>query len=517
MTNGTKYSMGWAPTSHRLVAGIAMTLSILVIASSTAMAAGPAGPEQAKLYASDAETEVGFGFEVAISGDTALIASLGTGPMTGADGQPSVSLGAVYVFTRTGALWTEQAKLTASDAALRDSFGSSVALSGNTALIGAERDDDAGESSGSAYLFQRVGTAWSELTKLTASDAAEGDRFGSSVAIDGNIALIAAEGDDDRGANAGSVYTFSRPGIEALALGIPGGQPWSQEAKLTASDASQGQFFGSSVALSGITALIGADGDDDAGPHAGAAYVFARHDTDWIEEDKLTAADTARFGSSVAIDGGTALIGAPGGPQFDISGPSAFVFTRDIDSFTTDPMGGSTTWSQQAKLTTSNSYPDSDFGRAVAISGNAAVIGAWYGDALSNMPGSAHVFTRAANVWSEQTTLTATPAPGAVDTGDSAYFGGSVAMSGGTALIGSGLDDDIAWNSGAAYVFVTPEPLQPWTAEKKTMPRSEPRETPSRNRSIALDSCALHAQPRPDTHSGCGSPATALSPPLGIR
>ncbi len=517
MSNGTSKSMRWA-MSHRLVAGIAMTLSALVVASSTAMAAGPAGPEQAKLYASDAETEVGFGFDVAISGDTALIASLGTGPMTGAGGQPSVSLGAVYVFTRTGEVWTEQAKLSASDAALRDTFGSSIALSGNIALIGAPRDDDAGESSGSAYLFQRVGSEWSELAKLTASDAAEGDQFGSSVAIDGDVALIAAEGDDERGAYAGSVYVFTRPGIDVLTLGVAGGQSWSQEAKLTASDAGEGQFFGSSVAISGTTAVIGANGDDNAGgPQSGAAYVFDRRDTGWIEEAKLTALDTALFGSSVAVDGGTALIGAPAGPQFDVSGPAAFVFTRDIGSFTTDQIGGSTTWSLQAKLTTSNSYPDGDFGRAVAISGNAAVVGAWYGDALSSLSGSAHVFTRAANVWSEQTTLTASPAPGAVDSGDSEYFGGSVAMSGGTALIGSGLDDDVAWNSGAAYVFVTPEPLQPWTAEKKTMRPKAPQETPSRSRSSALDSCALLAQPRPGTDSGCGSPAAALSPPLDIR
>jgi len=440
--------------SHRLMAGIAATMAALVVLATAVSAAGPAGPEQAKLFASDATTEVGFGVSVAISGDTALVSSIGVGPMSGAEGQPSIDLGSVYVFVRTGTVWTEQAKLTASDAVEGARFGSSIAIFGNTALIGAWGDDDGGTDSGSAYLFRRTGTTWTEQAKLTATDAAQGDRFGSSVAISGDIALIAADSNID--ARSGSVYVFTRPGIGFLTTDPLGGRTWSEETKLTASDAAAGDRFGSSVAISENTALIGAEGNDDAGADSGSAYVFRRTGTTWTQLDKLTASDADaaagdRFGSSVAISGDTALIGAPSGPQPG----TAYVFTGDVG-----PMGGSTSWTQRAKLTASDAAPSARFGLSVAISGNTAVVGAWFGDAASNSPGSAHVFTRVGSSWTEQTKLTASFAAGAEGVGFSERFGSSVAISGDTAIIGSGLDDDVAFNSGAAYVFVPQKPCE---------------------------------------------------------
>jgi hypothetical protein len=147
-----------------------------------------------------------------------------------------------------------------------------VALSGDTALVGAYFDDDAGSDAGAAYVFVRSGTSWSQQDKLIASDAAAADLFaGGLIALDGDTALIGAPFDDDAGSQSGSAYVFVRSGTS-----------WSQQEKLTASDAADGDGFGAtSVALSGDIALIGAYRDDDGGSDAGSAYIFERSGTSW--------------------------------------------------------------------------------------------------------------------------------------------------------------------------------------------------------------------------------------------
>ena len=155
--------------------------------------------------------------------------------------------GAAYLFTRYGSDWIQQAKLTAADGEAGAEFGRSVALSDGTAIIGAARDDEKGEDSGSVYVFTRSGTNWSQRAKLTAADGAKGDVFGISVALDGDTALIGADLDDDKGENSGSVYVYTR------SKGT-----WSQQAKLTADDAGDVDIFGVRVAISGDTALIAA-------------------------------------------------------------------------------------------------------------------------------------------------------------------------------------------------------------------------------------------------------------------
>jgi len=155
--------------------------------------------EQAKLNNPDAVSEDEFGWSVAISGDTAVVSSRFDDPS-----------GSVYVFVRSGTTWTEQAKLTASDASgsFRDFFGWSVSISGDTAVVGSRGDEDAGSFSGSVYVFVRSCTTWTEQAKLTASDAAAFDFFGSSVAISGDTAVIGAHGEDHIRVNSGSAYVF---------------------------------------------------------------------------------------------------------------------------------------------------------------------------------------------------------------------------------------------------------------------------------------------------------------------
>jgi hypothetical protein len=324
-------------------------------------------------------------------------------------------------------------KLLAGDGVAADSFGERVSVSGGTAVIGADGDDDKGDSSGSAYVFvQAADGTWSQQAKLVAADGAADDVFGWSVAVDGGTAVIGAIGDDDRGDRAGSAYVFVR-----AADGT-----WSQQAKLTAADGVDFDFFGASVSVSGDTAVIGAWGDDDRGNVSGSAYVFVRAaDGTWSQQAKLTAADGAAddsFGKSVAVDGGTAVIGTDEDDDKGDGSGSAYVFVRAADG----------TWSQQAKLTAADGAAIDYFGVSVAVDGDTAVIGAWLDDDKGSNSGSAYVFVRAADgTWSQQAKLTA--ADGAADD----WFGESVSVSGGTAVIGAWQDDDKGDGSGSAYVF----------------------------------------------------------------
>jgi len=323
--------------------------------------------QQAILLASDGAPYDDFG-SVSIDGDTVLIGAPG-------DDDNGESSGSVYVFTRTGTTWTQQAKLLPSDGATWDLFGQSVSLFGDTALIGAYYDDDNGVDSGSAYMFTRTGTTWAQQAKLLASDGAQEDRFGWPVSLSGNAALIGAYWDDDNGADSGSAYVFTRTGTT-----------WTQQAKLLASDGAAGDYFGESVSLTVDTALIGAEYNDDNEPDSGSVYVFTRTGTTWNQQQKLLASDGAandHFGDSVSLFGNTALIGAYLDDDNGVNSGSAYVFTRT-----------GTTWIQQAKLLASDGAQEDFFGAAIALSGDTALIGAIGNDDNGAYSGSAYVFIR---------------------------------------------------------------------------------------------------------------------------
>ncbi len=379
--------------------------------------------EVAKLIASDGGPYDNFGYSVAVDGDTALI-----GARVSGDGGPAVRIGLAYVFTRTAGVWTEQAKLTASNVVSDFFFGvsASVAVEGDTALIGT-----CGRDTCSAYVFIRSAGVWKQQANLTASDGSRDDDFGLSVAIDGDIALIGAHYDDDNGDDSGSVYVFTR------SAGI-----WTEQAKLTASDAAPFDNFGEGVALDGETALIGATGDDDKGSRSGSVYVFTHSAGVWKEQAKLTASDGSRddvFGLSVALDGDTALLGVQFDDDNGISSGSAYVFTRRAG-----------VWAQQAKITQNDAVRLAGFGKSVALDGDTALIGASDGSILTGNNDSAYIFTRNAGAWTQQAKLNASDSIG------DKLFGGSVALDGDTALVGSrygyDVDNDIV-SGGAVYVF----------------------------------------------------------------
>jgi len=369
----------------------------------------PTSPLENKLTASDGASSTNFGSSVSIDGDTALIGAEGSGD------------GSVYVYVHSNGVWSEQAKLTESDSYGYGSFGLSVSIDGDTAVIGAPRYN---EFYGAAYVYVRSGGVWSKQAGLSVRDSYQ-DYFGISVAIDGDIAVIGASRDSDNGIDSGSAYVFKRSN------GV-----WSERAKLTASDGAASDRFGGSVAIDDDTAVIGAEG-----VRAAYVYVFSNGFSDeygeyvrWSEQAKLTASDGVLenpfFGGSVAIDGDTAVIGAYGDGTF--SG-SAYVYVRSNDL-----------WSEQAKLTVSDSNGLDYFGYSVSISGDKAVIGE---SSTYDSLASAYVFVRSNGVWSEQQKLTASD--GEVD--DS--FGYSVSIDGNTAVISAPYDDDNGSNSGSAYVF----------------------------------------------------------------
>ena len=237
--------------------------------------------------------------QLSISGDTLFLSNGGFVKLNSGTYSPKLYYGSPVLPSYQS---TEQTKLTASDAAADDLFGYSVSISGDYAIVGSYFDDDAGSSSGSAYIFVRTGTTWSEQAKLTASDAAADDLFGYSVSISGDYAIVGAERNDDVGSNSGSAYIFVRTGTT-----------WSEQAKLTASDAATNDNFGLRVSISGGYAIVGAYLNDDAGSSSGSAYIFVRTGTTWSEQAKLTASDAAtndNFGISVSISGGFAIVGA---------------------------------------------------------------------------------------------------------------------------------------------------------------------------------------------------------------
>jgi hypothetical protein len=324
--------------------------------------------QQAKLTPPDGAPGDQFGIAVSVSGDTALIGA------SVADTTGALAAGAVYVFVRTGTVWSQQAKLQAADGSAGDSFGGAVSLSGSVAVVGAGQADLPGNpDAGAAYVFVRHGTTWVQQAKLVAGEATDG-AFGYSVAVSDDTAVVSAlTGDGAGGQDTGAAYVFLRTGTV-----------WSQQSKLSAGDGLRGEEFGTSVALSGDTVVVGAQYPL---MQAGAAYVFVRTGIVWNQQAKLMANDGAQddhFGVSVSVSGDTAIVGAHevDAPSAPDSG-AAYVFTRT-----------ETSWVQRSKLTPADGAQGDRFGNAVSVSGERAVIGAIHDDTAGGTnAGSAYAFS----------------------------------------------------------------------------------------------------------------------------
>ena len=376
---------------------------------------------EAKLLVPDGAEYDYFGWSVSISGDVAIVGVIN-------DDDKGDSSGSAYVFRRIGSSWVQEQKLLASDGSESDNFGWSVSISGDVALVGAKGDNVYGYFSGSAYVFRRIGSNWVQEKKLFPSDGALYDEFGWSVSISGNVALVGAYGDNDKGSYSGSAYVFRWDGSS-----------WVEEKKLLASDGAAYDNFGDSLSISGDVALVGAPYDDDNGNSSGSAYVFRWDGSSWVEEKKLLASDGAaydNFGDSLSISGNVALVGVPFDNDKGDAAGSAYVFRWN-----------GSIWVEEQKLLASDGASDDWFGDSVSISGNVALVGALYDNDNGGYSGSAYVFRWDGSNWVEGPKLLASEG--------AAYdnFGESVSISGDMALVGAPFDDDNGDDSGSAYVF----------------------------------------------------------------
>jgi hypothetical protein len=364
--------------------------------------------QQAKLNAGEAVAVDEFEVSVAISCDTVVV---------GADGEAD-NMGAAYVFVRSGATWSQQAKLTASDGEgnsplgdLGDFFGSSVAINGDTIVVGAESK---GTSMGAAYVFTRNGTIWNQQAKLTASDAEAGDLFGASVAIRSDVVAVGADGESD---HTGAAYVFTRSGTT-----------WSQQAKLTASDGAPGDSL-ASVAISGDTVVAGAGRKAD---NMGAAYVFVRSGTTWSQQAKLTASDAEAgdlFGRSVAVSGNTTVVGV----SEEANGRGAvYVFIR-----------AGTSWTQEEKITTGDAITGSYFGWSVSADNGTMLVGMPSLGGQNAAPGASYVY------WNPVTPVVSTAEAVSVTT-SSATLNGTLTSLGTAASVAVSFEYGLTCSYGSA-------------------------------------------------------------------
>jgi hypothetical protein len=375
-----------------------------------------------------------FGSTVAIDGDTCIAGA----PLDDVGG--NTDQGSAHVYRRTVTGWALEATLTASDGAATDYFGDCVGISGDTVVVGAHFADISGKGNqGAAYVFVRDGGSWTQQAKLTASDGSADDWFGRSIAVCGDTVIV-GEYFDTNGTKQyqGAAYVFTRSGTA-----------WTQQAKLTATDGLAGDYFGRSVAMSGNSAIIGALRDDSAAGDAdvGSAYIFTRSGTSWSQQARLIAADGSpgdEFGVSVDIDGSTAIVGSHlDDVGFNVNQGSAYVFTR-----------AGTVWRQQARLNANGASKLDYFGISVSVDGGTAMVGAHADDVASIADqGSAIVFSRSGDTWSQRVQLNS------VDGASGDVFGYCVALSGSTAVVGA-WGDDVGTNAnqGSAWILEIPIP-----------------------------------------------------------
>lgn len=396
-------------------------LAISLIIAAAGASASPASAQQPfKLIASDGTQEDYFGVSVAMSGTTATIGAR-------LDDDLGTQSGSAYVFdASTGA---ELRKLNAADGAALDRFGSELAMDGDRALIAAAGDDDHGAESGSAYVFDVV--TGQQLHKLTAADGAAGDTFGISVAMDGDLGIIGAFGDDDNGDNAGSAYVFD----------LTTGQ---QLHKLLAADGEPSDFFGVSVGISEGIAIVGAYGDDDNGTLSGSVYLFDV--TTGQQLAKLNpdiSAPLDAFGSKVAIRGQRAVISSPRPNGFSAADSTAYLF--DVS-----------TGQQLVELITAEGTFGTAFGASLAIRDGRVLVGAIGASVGGIVSGAAWDFDLATGLELGKL-VPVDPEPGDA-------FGAAVAFDGELAVVGAFLEDELGDQAGAAYIlplserFGSPDP-----------------------------------------------------------
>lgn len=431
--------------------------------------------------ASNADLADQFGETISLSGDTLAVGASGedsNAPGINGDQSNNVaySSGAAYVFVRSGARWTQQAYIKASNPLASNFFGPSVSLSGDTLAVGCIHESGVAIESGAVYVFVRNGTTWTQQALLRPSSTATRAHFGASVALSDGKLAVGVPDESGVASQSGAVYVFERSGTT-----------WPQKAYIKAPNPHASDHFGASVALSGETLAVGATGEssaatgiggdqmDTSAGSAGAVYVFKEIAGTWPLQAYIKASNTGPgdvFGASVSVSGDELAVGAPGeasvavgvnGAQGDNSAAGAgatYVFVRNAS-----------VWAQQAYLKASNTRVNGRFGSSVALVGDTVAVSAPgdssaskglngdQADGAASDAGAVYVFTRNGTTWSQQAFVKASN----TDAGD--RFGRAVALTADTLAVGASgeassstgingkQDDNSAGSAGAVYVF----------------------------------------------------------------
>jgi hypothetical protein len=432
--------------------------------------------DEVYIKASNADLSDNFGSVVAVSGDTLVVgAARESSKFGGAPSDNSLgSAGAAYVYVRQGNAWIEQARLKASNADSNDFFGSSVALSGDRIVVGAPGEDSAatgvdGDASsntaytaGAAYVFERSGSSWTQVAYLKASNARASANFGGAVALAGDTVVV---GSPDESSSAtgvdGSQTDTKAEGAGAVYVFVRSGSTWSQQAYLKASNARSRARFGTSLAMAGETLAVGAPAEDSAGSgidgdqsrstngqRYGAAYVFVRSGSSWSQQvflkgaapdNALSAAQSLDFGRALALSGSTLVVGAPAdssgarGIDGDVSmghanrSGAAYIYVRDATQV----------WSQQAYVKSPTALAGDEFGSSVGIDGDRVAIGS-PGAPRAKGYGRVHVLGRQGDTWGELGYYRGADQQGKLDPG--ARFGAAVSIASELLAVGAPLD-----------------------------------------------------------------------------
>ena len=338
------------------------------------------------------ETGDKLGYAVAVEGNTAVCGAYN-------ESENGIRPGAVYIYTRTGNVWTEQQRLLPSDEEHEMEFGFSVAISGETIVVGAWSEDLGLVNAGAAYVFTRSGTTWTEEQKMVLTSPTTADFFGYTVDIYNETIVVGAAREDTGATDAGSIYVYTRSGTT-----------WSLEQQINSTDITAGDEFGESVAIYEDSIVAGAPRATTGGALAGAAYVFTRSGTTWTQEQKIVALDSAAsdyFGKSVDIQNDRIVVGVPDDGT-DVG--AAYIYSRS-----------GTTWTEEQKITSASPFAGEQFGYSISLDGSDILVGA---------VDTVFLFTKLDTLWVQQQMIVATDV-------NAVGFGSGVSLSGSASLIGS--------------------------------------------------------------------------------
>ncbi|WP_154221945.1 FG-GAP repeat protein [Marinicella rhabdoformis] len=396
--------------------------------------------QQQKLTAFDGMADDFYGTAVSISNNRALVGSKYHDPSIN---QVTVeNAGAVYYYEYENGQWTFKQKIIASDADTNDQFGNAISLSGDRLMIGSFRNDEESGDAGAVYVFEFNNSTWVETEKLTASDAANSDWFGYTIAVHQDTAMIAASSNDDLGNRSGKIYVFNHDG-----------QNWIEGQKLTTSDGTDNTRLGASISLSTNRMVAGANFHPTNGLAGGAAYVFEYNSNNslWEETQQLLSdsiIDGANFGHAVSLSGDRILVGAIEDTGIVADSGAAYLFEYDGQS-----------WALRQKITEAAVDGGDEFGSAVSVVGDRLYIGAQNAGFNGAYSGVVYVYDRLSDDMLGTDWVKSDEIFG-LDTNARDEFGVSISMDGGQMMIGAHRDFAVANNGGSAYIMDASFPVK---------------------------------------------------------